>query len=176
MRKRWLPLHIKSKSMFTIMNITYHCTNCTQFIHQRNTSNQNSYLLISMKRITITKNVKLSIIGMRHGCLYVTSAVMLPSLRWLALTRYKLATSAESTISKTVCYHTTALFTRIAMNNFATRYLVLQSSCSFTFFFLFGNGFHITSLVSFGRDMSEVILNFVKKNTQRSKSLCSTRC
>jgi hypothetical protein len=41
----------------------------------------------------------------------------------------------------------------------------------------FGAGFNITSLISFGRDMGEVILNLVpkEKNTQRTKNLCSTR-
>jgi hypothetical protein len=55
---------------------------------------------------------------------------------------------------------------RIAINNFATRSLVLQRfflRCVFSF----GTRFNITSLISLQKDMSEVIMNPFpkKKNT-----------
>jgi hypothetical protein len=81
--------------------------------------------------------------------------------------------STERAVDKMACYHSTcfwvlhsppnAYISRIAINNFATRSLILQRFF-LNYVLFFGNGFIITSLMFFGRDMSKVIMNsFPKK-------------
>jgi hypothetical protein len=62
---------------------------------------------------------------------------------------------------------------RIAINNFATRSHILQRFLLHYVLF-FGNGFSITSLISFRRDMSAVIMNLVpKEETHNRGRICA---
>jgi hypothetical protein len=58
-----------------------------------------TFFIVDKKNIVNTKK------GLRHCD--VTIALLLPSLRRRLLTKYEMATSADSTIDEIECYHST---------------------------------------------------------------------
>jgi hypothetical protein len=71
--------------------------------------------------------VKFFVLGGQNGRIHVTIALLLPSPRRRPLTKYELATSADSKIDEIECYYIIPLpkhqFIRLALNNFATKSL-----------------------------------------------------
>jgi hypothetical protein len=126
--------------------------------------------------------------GHRVTARAIFRALLLPSLRSYPITKYKVAASAERAINKNACYHITTFLSTPLLPAPPQRVYHKNSNKSFYnqisytaeillhCVFFSGNGFIITSLISFWQDMSEMILNLVpKEKAQRSKNLCSTR-
>jgi hypothetical protein len=90
--------------------------------------------------------VNSSFFGGQNGRAHVTIALLLPLLRRRPLTKYEMATSADSMIDEIECYHTTLCvlpspyhyrqnqqFTRIAINNLQPDLLYCRGSYSIVF-------------------------------------------